>query len=34
MGNAKDSLKAIADYVTTAVQADGIYKAFQYYQLI
>lgn len=34
MGNAKDDLKAIADYVTSDIEEDGFYKAFEKYQLI
>lgn len=34
MGNALDSLKQEADYVTTSVDEDGILKALQHYHLI
>ncbi len=34
MGNARDELKEIADYVTTDVSQDGIYNALKYYNLI
>lgn len=34
MGNAKDGLKAIADYITTTHDEDGIANAFKHYQLI
>ena len=29
MGNAEDKVKAVADYVTDTVDADGIYKALK-----
>ncbi|WP_322970462.1 Cof-type HAD-IIB family hydrolase [Faecalibacter sp. LW9] len=34
MGNAKDDVKEIADYVTTSADDDGIWKALKYYKLI
>ena len=34
MGNAIDSLKTVADYVTTSVDEDGILHALQHYGLI
>jgi Cof subfamily protein (haloacid dehalogenase superfamily) len=34
MGNAKDKLKEIADYVTDDVDKDGLYKAFKHFELI
>ena len=34
MGNAMDSLKQEADYVTSSVDEDGILKALQHYHLI
>lgn len=34
MGNAKDNVKQAADYVTDAVDDDGIFKAFQYLEII
>ncbi len=34
MGNARDELKEIADYVTTDVDKDGIYNALKHYNLI
>ena len=34
MGNAKDEVKEIADYVTTDLYNDGIYNAMKYYSLI
>ena len=34
MGNAPDSLKMIADYITSDVDDNGLYKAFQYLNLI
>jgi Cof subfamily protein (haloacid dehalogenase superfamily) len=34
MGNAVDELKAVADYVTTAVTDDGIFNAFKHFGLI
>lgn len=34
MGNAKEGLKAIADYVTADITKDGIYHAFKHYGLI
>ena len=34
MGNACDELKHIADHVTTSVNDDGIYRGFEYYDLI
>lgn len=34
MGNASDSVKAVADYITATVDDDGIYKALKHYNLI
>lgn len=34
MGNAKEGLKAIADYITTDLMDDGIYNAFKHFGLI
>lgn len=34
MGNGGKEIKAMADYITTSVEDDGLYKAFEYYQLI
>lgn len=34
MGNASDSLKAEADYITASVDEDGIIKALQHYHII
>ena len=34
MGNGGEEIKAAADYVTTDVNDDGIYNAFQYLKLI
>ncbi len=34
MGNANDSIKAIANYVTAHVNDDGLYKAFRHLELI
>lgn len=34
MGNAKDKLKEIADYITDDVHYDGLYNAFKKYELI
>ncbi|MBQ0147930.1 MAG: Cof-type HAD-IIB family hydrolase [Flavobacteriaceae bacterium] len=34
MGNANDEVKAIADYVTTSADADGIWNALKYYEII
>ncbi len=34
MGNAKEGLKALADYVTTDILEDGIYHAFQHFGLL
>lgn len=34
MGNAKEGLKKIADYITTDIMEDGIYNAFQHFGLI
>ena len=33
MGNAKEGLKAVADYVTTDLEEDGLYNAFKHYNL-
>jgi hydroxymethylpyrimidine pyrophosphatase-like HAD family hydrolase len=34
MGNARDGLKEIADYVTDDLAQDGIYNAMKHYGLI
>jgi hydroxymethylpyrimidine pyrophosphatase-like HAD family hydrolase len=34
MGNAVDELKTIADYVTSDVTDDGVFKAFRHFGLI
>lgn len=34
MGNAKKSLKHVADYVTDSIDQDGLYKAFKAFDLI
>ena len=34
MGNAKDNVKASADYVTASVDEDGIYKALKHFEII
>lgn len=34
MGNAKEELKVIADYVTSDIEEDGFYQAFEQYHLI
>ena len=34
MGNAQDTVKAAATYVTTAVDDDGIYNAAKYFGLL
>lgn len=34
MGNARENVKAIADYVTDTVDNDGIYKALQHFNVI
>ena len=34
MGNAKDDVKASADYVTTSVDEDGIFKALKHFEII
>ena len=34
MGNACDSLKEVADYITTGVDEDGIARALEYFELI
>ena len=34
MGNASEALKAVADFVTDSVEADGIYNAFKKFDLI
>lgn len=34
MGNACEELKAVADYITTSVDEDGVYNALKYYKLI
>ena len=34
MGNAGDSLKKVADYVTTTVDDDGIKRALEYFHVI
>ena len=34
MGNAKPGTKAVADYVTTSVDDDGVYNACKHFGLI
>ena len=34
MGNAKEGLKELADYVTTDILEDGIYNAFRHFGLL
>lgn len=34
MGNAKDDVKAIADYITDSVQEDGIVSALKHFNII
>lgn len=34
MGNAGDNVKAVADYVTSTTEEDGIWKALKHYELI
>ena len=34
MGNGDEDLKAAADYITQAVDQDGIYLALQHFQLL
>ena len=34
MGNAKDNVKAIADYITDSVQKDGIVSALKHFEII
>lgn len=34
MGNARDDLKAIADYVTTSVDEDGVYNALKHFNIL
>jgi len=34
MGNAKDDVKAVADYVTDNVDEDGIMKALRHFNVI
>ena len=34
MGNAQDPVKEIADYVTSAVDDDGIEKALRYWRIL
>ena len=34
MGNAVDELKEVADYVTADILDDGLYKAFEHYDLL
>lgn len=34
MGNARDNVKAAADYITDTVDNDGIWKAFKHFQLV
>lgn len=34
MGNAKDSVKEIADYVTDDIDDDGLYKALKHFKLV
>ena len=34
MGNANDSIKAVADYVTASVDDDGVKKALEYWHVL
>lgn len=34
MGNAEDAVKAVADFVTDTVDADGIYKALKNFDIL
>jgi cof family protein len=34
MGNANDDVKAIANYVTSSADDDGIYKALKHFEVI
>jgi hydroxymethylpyrimidine pyrophosphatase-like HAD family hydrolase len=34
MGNAVDSVKQAADYVTTSVDEDGVYRALKHFHVI
>lgn len=34
MGNGGKEIKEMADYITASVEDDGLYKAFEYFQLI
>ena len=34
MGNAKDDVKAIADYITDSVQEDGIVSALKHFDIL
>ena len=34
MGSGDERLKAVADYVTTGTDEDGLYNAFKYLKLI
>ena len=34
MGNAQEKVKAVADYVTTDIDQDGVKNALQYYGII
>ncbi len=34
MGNGGEEIKAVADYITSSVEEDGLYKAFAHYNLI
>ena len=34
MGNAKDNVKAIADYITDSVQEDGIVSALKHFEIL
>ncbi len=34
MGNALDEVKSVAEHITTAIDADGVYNALRYYELI
>jgi HAD family hydrolase len=34
MGNAKEELKEIADYITSPIDQDGIWNACRHFQLV
>ena len=34
MGNSKQEVKEIADYITSTVEEDGVYDALKHFQLI